>query len=398
MSNVSKANGASGATDTKTTTTSTTLSVKDEERIMTEIKKTVDAEKRLIDPNTLSDDQKNKVKDFKDSISIGDSNSILQYGVGAQKDLSDFTSSILQKVRTKDAGQVGDILTNLATEVKQVDVDSFISHRKSFLASIPGIGKFFDELEKFKTKYKSIEENINSITDKLEKEYEVLLRDIVVLEELYKENMKYYEVLDLLIYAAEEKLDELEADLVSKEAEYKNNNDEFFFQEIQNLRNFVDQLETRLHDLKLTRISTLQSFPQINLIKSGNQALAGKIQSAILNTVPLWKRHITVAIGIHNQKAVAEHLQQVDKTTDDLLKSNSELLKESSTTVAKTLQRGIISIETLQTVHTNLVESIDEVRKIVDEGKAERKAASDKMQVLEKELKDKVANYNKLKN
>jgi uncharacterized protein YaaN involved in tellurite resistance len=128
------------------------------------------------------------------------------------------------------------------------------------------------------------------------------------------------------------------------------------------------------------------------MIKSGDQALAGKIQSAILNTIPLWKRHITVAIGLYNQKNVAEHLTKVDQTTDQLLKENSELLKESSSTVAKTLQRGIISIETLQTVHNNLIESIDGVRKIVDDGRKEREEASGKMEKLESELKDKLAN------
>lgn len=363
-----------------------------EEQLLAEIKENVLKEKKQVDPSNLSEDQLKKVDELKQSVDIDNSNSILQYGVAAQKDLSDFASGLLKKVKTKDTGQVGEILTGLSTEVKKVDIDSFLSHKSSFLSSLPGIGRFFNELEKFKSKYQSIEENINKIVDRLEKEYEVMLRDVVIFDELYKENLKYYDMLDLLIYAGEDKIDDLEKVLHEKELEYDNSKDDLLFQEIENLRNFINQFEVRLHDLKLTRISTIQSFPQINMIKSGDQALAGKIQSAILNTIPLWKRHITVAIGLYNQKNVAEHLTKVDDTTDQLLKENSELLKESSSTVAKTLQRGIISIETLQTVHNNLIESIDGVRKIVEDGRKERVDASTKMEQLEQELKDKLAN------
>jgi len=360
-----------------------------------------------IDPSTVTDDtskdpnhdiskltpeEVNQIDKLKQGLDPKNSNSILQFGVGAQKDISDFTSKVLETVKTKDAGVVGDILTELVTQVKSVDTNAFLNYKPNFLAGIPGVGVFFDELRKFRAKYESIEKNINNIVDKLDNQYDGMLKDIIMFDELYKQNLNYYKSLDLIIFAGEEKLTELQQMLSKKEDEYKISQDELALQEIEQIRNYIDQLDNRTHDLKLTRLSTIQSFPQINLIKSGDQGLAAKIQSAILNTIPLWKRHITIALGLYNQKAVIENLSKVDKTTDDLLKSNSVLLRSNTNEVAKTLQRGVISIETLETVQKNLIEGIEEARAIISDGKNQRIKASQKMVELQTELKDRLAN------
>ncbi len=354
------------------------------------LKKSILTEKSAVDPSSLTKEDKEKIDELKGTLDPENSNTLITYGVGAQKDISDFTSQVLEKVRTKDAGMIGDVLTELAVEVKKVDPKSLLGTQQSFLAGIPGLGYFFNKLEQFKAKYSSIEHNINQITEKLDSQYEMMLRDIIMFDELYKENLDYYHKLNLIIFAGQERLAELEKELLQKEAEYQADQDEMKAQEVQKLRNYVNQLENRLHDLELTRISTIQSFPQINMIKSADQGLAGKIQSAILNTVPLWKRHITIAIGLYNQQIVLEDLQKVDETTDKLLRSNSEMLKENSADVARSLQKGIISIETLEVVQKNLLSSIEEVREIVDDGRKQRAKAKEKMYELEQELRDKV--------
>ncbi|MEI6729029.1 MAG: toxic anion resistance protein [bacterium] len=346
--------------------------------------------KSSFDLTTLTESQKQEVESLKKALDPKNSDSIITYGVGAQKDISDFTSQILSKVQTKDVGMVGEILSQLSVEVKKVDPTSLLANKKSFLSDLPGIGYFFDALKQFKAKYSSIESNINQITDKLDSQYEMMLRDIIMFDDLYKENLNYYHKLDLILYAGQEKLEELEAELKEKENEYGQNASQIQIEEIQNLRNYLTLLENRLHDLELTRISTIQSFPQISIIKVADQGLAGKVQSAILNTIPLWKRHITIAIGLYNQQVVVKDLKNVDDATDSLLRSNSELLKQNSVDVARSLQRGIVSIETLELVQKNLIESIDEVRDIVEEGKQQRQVAKVKIHDLETELKAKL--------
>lgn len=374
-------------------TATTTLTKEEEEKILDDIQAQVNEERQAFDVENWSEEERKEIQKLKENISFGDTNSILQFGVGAQKEISDFTSELLKKVRTKDSGEIGDILTDLSVQVNSVDTNAFLARRSNFLSGIPGIGFFFDELRKFKAKYDSIEQNIGSIVNRLEKEYEVMMRDIVILEELYKQNLNYYRSLNLLIQAGEERIIELEDELKALEKELENNpDDDLLPQKVDEMRKFINQLEIRLQDLKLTRISTLQSFPQISMIKSGNQGLASKIQSAILNTIPLWKRHITIAISLYNQQLVVEDLEKVDNTTDELLKGNSELLRQNTKDVARALNRGIISIETLEAVQGNLLSGIQEVRDIMDEGRRNREQASEKMMMLEAQLKEKLAN------
>lgn len=379
-------------------TTTQTLTDEEEKKILDDIQSQVNEERQVFDVENLTEEEKAEIKKMKESIDFGDTNSILQFGVGAQKEISDFTGELLKKVRTKDSGEVGEILTDLSVQVNSVDAKAFLARKSNFLSGIPGIGYFFDELRKFKAKYDSIESNIGSIVHRLEKEYEVMMRDIVILEELYKQNQNYYRSLNLLIQAGEERIIELEDELRALEKEMTDNpNDDLLPQKVDEMRKFINQLEIRVQDLKLTRISTLQSFPQISMIKSGNQGLASKIQSAILNTIPLWKRHITIAISLYNQQAVVEDLEKVDDATDDLLKGNSELLRQNTKDVARALNRGIISIETLEAVQGNLLSGIQEVRDIMEDGRRERQQASEKMMMLESQLKEKLADIDENK-
>jgi uncharacterized protein YaaN involved in tellurite resistance len=346
---------------------------------------------KTILPKELSPADLEQVTKLKLSLDPTNTNSLITYGVGAQKEISDFTGQILEQVKAKDVGVIGDILSELSLEVKKVDTNALIGSDKNILSAIPGVGFFFDKLKQFQAKYSSIEQNINTITDKLDSQYDMLLRDVIMFDNLYTENVAYYSKLNLIIVAGNERVAELTTKLAEDEKQFANSDDQLKVQEIQQLRTFIDQLELRVHDLELTRISTIQSFPQIAMIKASDQGLASKVQSAILNTIPLWKRHITIAIGLYNQKVVIEDLKKVDDVTDKLLQSNSAMMKENSVEIAKSLQKGIVSIETLEIVQKNLIDSIDQVRAVVVQGKADRQVAKAKIETLETELKQKLA-------
>ncbi|PKL17051.1 MAG: toxic anion resistance protein [Spirochaetae bacterium HGW-Spirochaetae-5] len=340
--------------------------------------------------NDLTGDQKQKVEQIMSQIDVNDSQGIIQYGVGAQVNISNFADSILDQVKAKDAGEAGAVLTDLMLTVKKIDVESLSSD--SLMSKIPLIGNLFAGAKKFIAQYQSIEHHIEEITDEMTKARMQLLKDITLLDSLYEKNKEYLTELDIFILAGELKLKELnEKTLPEVKAKAAASSDTLDAQKVQDLAQMINRFEKKVHDLKLSRMIAIQTLPQVRLIQNNDQLLVEKIQSSILNTIPLWKNQVVIAISLFRQKKALELQKEVSQTTNDLLTANSELLKTSSIEVAKESEKGIVEIETLKKVHENLISTIDETLKIQAEGKTKRAQAEVEIQKLENELKNKLA-------
>ena len=346
--------------------------------------------KKEVSINDLTGDQKQKVEQIMAQIDVNDSNGIIQYGVGAQTNISNFADSILDQVKAKDAGEVGAVLTDLMLTVKKIDVDSLAS--ESMMSKIPLLGNLFAGAKKFVAQYQSIEHHIEEITDEMTKARMQLLKDVTLLDSLYEKNKEYLTELDIFILAGELKLKELqEKTLPEIKAKAEASKDTLDAQKVQDLSQMINRFEKKIYDLKLSRMIAIQTLPQVRLIQNNDQLLVEKIQSSILNTIPLWKNQVVIAISLFRQKKALELQKEVSATTNDLLTKNSELLKTSSIEVAKESEKGIVEIETLKKVHDNLISTIDETLKIQAEGKTKRAQAEVELTKLETDLKNKLA-------
>ena len=338
----------------------------------------------------LSPEQLARVDDIKKQINIEDSQAIITFGVGAQRDISTFADNVLQEVRTKDSGYVGDILTNLVIKVKDIDVDS-IGQKESFFSKIPIIGRLVNSFRKFIIRYEKLSIQIEKIIDELDKARMQMFRDITLLDTMYGKNLEYLQNLDLFIAAGQLKLQELQntvaPQLKMKADETKDPADA---QKYNDFMQFLNRFEKKLHDLKLSRMISIQAGPQLRLIQSGDQALVEKIQSSILNTIPLWKNQIVIAITLYRQRSALKLQKEVTDTTNELLRKNSEMLKESTVEIAKETERGIVDIETLKKVNSDLISTIEDVLKIQADGKAKRQMAETELVKIEQELKEKL--------
>jgi len=339
--------------------------------------------------SSLNEEQKKQVKKIQDGIVITDSQEIIQYGSGVQSKLSDFADSLLDQVKAKDAGHAGETLTELMLTVKKLDVDSL--SKESLMSKIPLLGNFVSGAKRFVAKYQSIEHHIESITDELSDARMQLLKDITLLDALFEKNSEYLLDLDLYILAGEMKLKELqESVLPEMKKKAEDSRDPLDAQKAQDMTQMINRFEKKIHDLRLSRTISIQAMPQIRLIQNNDQLLVEKIQSSILNTIPLWKNQIVIAISLFRQKKAIELHKAVSATTNDLLSKNSEMLKESSLETARESEKGIVEIETLKKVHADLISTIEETLKIQAEGSIKRKEAEAEMQKLENELKAKL--------
>lgn len=346
--------------------------------------------KKELSINDLTADEKKKVEDLTSQININDSQGIIQYGIGAQSNISNFADSILEQVKAKDAGEVGATLTDLMLTVKKLDVDSLSS--ESFMSKIPLLGSLVNSTKKFIAQYQSIEHHIEEIIDEMNKARMQLLKDITLLDALYEKNKDYMKELEFYILAGEIKLKELsDKTLPELKAAAAASGDTLDAQKVQDLSQMINRFEKKIHDLKLSRMVSIQSLPQVRLIQNNDQLLVEKIQSSILNTIPLWKNQVVIAISLFRQKKALELQKEVTDTTNDLLQKNSELLKTSSLEIARESEKGIVEIETLKKVHENLITTIDETLKIQAEGKTQRAQAEVEIGKLENELKAKLA-------
>ncbi|MDF2532622.1 MAG: tellurium resistance protein [Clostridia bacterium] len=342
-----------------------------------------------IDMNSLTEEQKQRVQEIIQDINVEDSQFVLQYGVGAQSQIASFADNVLNEVRAKDGGFVGDVLTDLMIKVKEIDVDGVSG--KSFMSKIPLIGGMMDSSKKFAARYQKLGTEIEKIVEELDKSRMQLLKDVTLLDYMFEKNLEYLGNLNYYIIAGTLKLQELNEETVpAMQQRVQNTNDPVEAQKLNDLLQLVNRFEKKIHDLKLSRMIAIQTAPQIRLIQNNNQVLVEKIQSSILNTIPLWKNQIVIALSIYRQKRALEVQREVTETTNDLLRRNSEMLKESTIGIAKENERGIVDIETLKKVNGDLISTIEETLKIQQEGREKRKQAEIELATIEKELKEKL--------
>ena len=331
-----------------------------------------------------------RVKEIAGSIDINDSQAIIEYGVGAQSDIADFSDTVLDQVRSKDAGFAGEALNELMVSVKEIDVDSISGNTKNGLFK-----RFSRKVKKFIGRYNKLSVQIDSIVEKLETTRDSLFRDVELLDQLYDKNYDYLKELDIYIAAGDMRIQELkENDLPTLRAEAEAANDAIKSQELRDLQSMINRFEKRVHDLKLSRMVAIQSMPQIRLVQNNDQVLVERIQSSILNTIPLWKSQIVIAITLFRQKAALKIQKDVTDTTNELLKKNSEMLKTGTIETAIEAERGIVEIETLKQVNADLIETITESLRIQQEGRVARANVEKELNVLEGDLKQKLMETN----
>ncbi|MFC2154902.1 toxic anion resistance protein [Acidobacteriota bacterium] len=350
---------------------------------------TLKKDAELVDFSSMTAEEKKHVQEIVKQIDIEDSQAVVTFGLGAQKDISDFADSTLEKIRSKDSGYVGEVLTDLVEKVQEVDVDSL--SESSIWSKIPFLGSIKRKIKRFISRYSKLDDQIDKIVDELEKARMTLLKDITLLDNMFDKNQNYLRELDLYIAAGQMKLNELQQKtLPEMQAKAEASKDPVDAQKFRDFNQFLNRFEKKLHDLKLSRTIAIQTSPQLRLIQNGDQTLVEKIQSSILNTIPLWKNQIVIAITLFRQKKAIKLQKKVSEATNEILKKNAELLKQGAVDIAVETERGIVDMETLKKVNTDLISTLEEVMKIQEEGRAKRKQAEVELVQMEKELKDKL--------
>ncbi|OKL36642.1 toxic anion resistance protein [Domibacillus mangrovi] len=343
--------------------------------------------KRLVD--VLPSEHRQKAEQLAAQIDAGNQQAVFSFGTAAQTKLSDFSHHMLDHVQRKDIGPIGDILNELMKNLKNVDPDELRDEKKNIFSRM--FGKVSDSVQEVMTRYQKVGSQIDRIGVKLEHSKRGLVEDIRMLEQLYDKNKEYFQALNIYIAAGELKLEEIETKTIPElRQKAERSGDQMDFQDVNDMIQFADRLEKRLHDLKLSRQITIQSAPQIRLIQNTNQALAEKIQSSILTAVPLWKNQIAIALTLVRQQKAVEAQKQVSKTTNELLLKNSEMLKVNSIETAKENERGFVDIETLKKTQDNLITTLEETIRIQQDGRAKRKAAEEELIVMEDDLKQRL--------
>ena len=333
----------------------------------------------------LSPEEKKLVDDFVEKIDLKNTNSILQYGVGAQKKIADFSESALNNVKTKDLGEVGNMLSSVVTELKNFENTD---EKKGFLGIFKKPAK---KIEEMKVKYTKVEGNINNICTALEKHQIQLLKDISMLDKMYETNKVYFKELTMYILAGKKKLELARTnDLVELTNKAKMTGKPEDAQTANDFAALCDRFEKKIHDLELTKMISLQMAPQIRLVQNNDTLMSEKIQSTIENTIPLWKSQIVLALGVAHSANAVKVQNDVTNMTNELLKKNAETLKMSTIETAKASERGIVDIETLRHTNESLISTLDEVMRIQEEGRNKRKQAEVELHNIEEQLKNKL--------
>ena len=339
-----------------------------------------------VEDTPLSPEEQKMVQDFAEKIDLTNSQMILQYGAASQKKLSDFSDSALSRVRTKDMGETGELITQLIGELKGFDATA--ENQKGFLGFFK---KKSNELEALKVKYDKADVNVERIKAQLEDHQVTLMKDIAMLDKMYQLNLVYFKELSMYILAGRKKLQQVrENDLAAAEAKAKASGLPEDAQAARDLADQCDRFEKKLYDLELTRNISLQMGPQIRLLQNNDTMMAEKIQSTIVNTIPLWKNQMVLALGLAHSQQAMQAERAVTDMTNELLKKNADALKMGTIETAKESQRGVVDIETLQQTNKSLIETLDELNKIQSEGRAKRAAAEQELTRIEDELKQKM--------
>ena len=350
----------------------------------------VDAKDDSLNFDNLTPEEQAAVLAFVERIDIHNSETVLKYGNAAQTKISQFSDKILEDVKTKDTGAISDMLTNLVAELKGFDVDE--GKKGGFLGLFKKAGNSITQL---RAKYDKVEENVAQIILSLQNHQKQLISDCKMLDELYAQNEQYYHELTLYIIAGEIKLKKLrEEELPPMLAKAQQTADPADAQAANDFSQLIERFEKRIHDLKLTRMVSVQMGPQIRLMQNNDNVLAERIQSTIANTIPLWKSQMVIAMGMQHAESALNAQKAVTDMTNELLRSNAERLKMGTIETAKEAERGVVDIETIRTANTALIDTLTEVQKIQREGAQKRAAASIELGRLEKELRDKIMEVN----
>lgn len=350
----------------------------------------VDAKDDSLNFDNLTPEEQAAVLAFVERIDIHNSETVLKYGNAAQTKISQFSDKILEDVKTKDTGAISDMLTNLVAELKGFDVDE--GKKGGFFGLFKKAGNSITQL---RAKYDKVEENVAQIILSLQNHQKQLISDCKMLDELYAQNEQYYHELTLYIIAGEIKLKKLrEEELPPMLAKAQQTADPADAQAANDFSQLIERFEKRIHDLKLTRMVSVQMGPQIRLMQNNDNVLAERIQSTIANTIPLWKSQMVIAMGMQHAESALNAQKSVTDMTNELLRSNAERLKMGTIETAKEAERGVVDIETIRTANTALIDTLTEVQKIQREGAQKRAAASIELGRLEKELRDKIMEVN----
>ena len=337
----------------------------------------------------LSKEEKEAIEEFNKKLDLTDTTQIIQFGAAAQEKISKFSDSILEDVKTRNTGEVGDLLANLVSQIKSFDRDVAGVDKKNFIEKIFNNAK--KEFDFIVAKYNKIEKNIDTIEGGLEKDKLQMLKDITVFDTMYEKNLEYFKELSLYIIAGEKKLEELrEIELPKLKEIAEKSGEQLDVQKVNDMEALINRFEKKIYDLKTTRIISIQMAPQIRMLQNNEAELVEKIQSSITNTIPLWKNQMVLALGINNAKRALKGQQAVSNLTNEMLKKNSETLKQGSIDIARESEKAIVDIETLQKTNQDLIETLDEVIKIHEEGRNKRQEAEKTLEEIEKELKAKM--------
>ena len=337
-----------------------------------------------IDESMLSEAERKMVDDFAQKIDVTDSNLVLQYGAAAQKNIASFSENALSNVRTKDLGQVGDALSQLVGELK-----TFGQPEKKGLAGL--FQKKRSELEAMKTSYAKAESNVDRIVKVLEEHQVTLMKDIAMFDQMYELNTKYYKELTMYIIAGKKRLEYLRSnDLVQLREKATQSGTQEDAQACNDFANLLDRFEKKLHDLELTRMISVQMGPQTRLLQNNDTQMLEKIQSSLVNTIPLWKSQMVLALGLEHGRQATAAQTAVTNMTNDLLRQNADMLKMGTIETAKEAERSVVDIQTLQHTNEQLISTLDEVMKIQTEGAQKRREAEAELGRIEGELKQKL--------
>ncbi len=346
-------------------------------------------EPATVEETRLTDEERKMVDEFAKKIDVTNSQMVLQYGAASQKKLSDFSETALSKVRTKDLGEVGGMITDLIAELQGF---SAMEQPKGIMGLFKKAGY---NIERLKTQYKDASQNVERIQGMLEQHQVTLMKDIAMMDRMYELNTVYFKELSMYILAGKKRLQEVrEKDLVEAENRAKLSGLPEDAQAARDLADRCDRFEKKLYDLELTRNISIQMGPQIRLIQNNNTLMAEKIQTTIVNTIPLWKNQMVLALGLAHSQQAMEAERSVTNMTNDLLKQNAAALKQGTIDIARESERGIVDIETLQQTNRDLIATLDELNKIRTDGKAKRAAAEAELGRIEGELRQKLLEMN----
>lgn len=353
-----------------------------------EVKEEVIPESELtkIENTKLSEEERKMVDDFSKKIDVMETNTILQYGSAAQNKVADFSETALKNVKTKDLGDIGDMMTELIGELKGFEIEEKESGFKAFFK------KNANKVTNMKAKYDKAADNVDRISKVLEEHQVILMKDIALLDQLYEKNLVNFKELTMYILAGNKKIEEVKnKDLVELRLKAQQSGLPEDAQAANDLENAIIRFEKKLHDLELTRVISIQTAPQIRLVQNNDTMMVEKIQSTLVNTIPLWKSQMVIAMGIGHSHEAIKAQNEVTEMTNKLLKQNADMLKSASIETARATERGIVDLDTLKNTNAKLIETLDEVKRIQEEGRAKRAEAQVELRRIETELNQKLS-------